>query len=343
VKAIEPWKSWVFFGTLGTLALLINGLTQAPLAPSRTQTTTVRTIADVPQPARPNVFEESTSPPPKPVEAKLRIWPGDYTPTRRVHIPDPENPASGVLDVTFRPTDDMDLNVAQWWEVQFDKKMPEELEMSQNDMDNFKREGIRNVRLRLKKNSTDRLNVRFLITKKNPDDFKPLPEVPPQTFGNLSVTYRRLQGVSVNEIVVDLELKNNHSAKKIGVAIHGPPSQAFSQFFPDEIRVKGSLMDNKGVEYWCSQVTGLQVMNANPTRLTSIDPGETRHISLRYQADRGHSQDANTFRLLMEFVVNQDYSPAQYANHVPVPNAMPAGCRVEGAVFSIPIRYTKRE
>ena len=61
-----------------------------------------------------------TMPPPPaskepPVVSISKIWPGGATPTKIVHIPDPHEPAQGLMDITLHQGDDVELDFDPLW------------------------------------------------------------------------------------------------------------------------------------------------------------------------------------------------------------------------------------
>ena len=162
-----------------------------------------------------------------------------------------------------------------------------------------------------------------------------------QQFGNLAVTLVSLQGQGRNdaEVLVDLALENTSASASIAVALHC----SSAKYLPDTEKIISSLVASDGTEYWCGkeELMGVSYMNANPSKLTQIGPGENRRISLKYKSTWGHSGNVFSFRLMAELIVCSPYSDTQYERYTPRPDILPPSCKISNLVLDIPVKPLK--
>lgn len=344
MKAVETWKTRTVLGILSVIAIVVNvslrtkiPLTYLPIESARTPS--------IPAPSAPITAQTSETKKPEPpkeappvVAARPKIWPDEFQPTQTIRIPDPVRPATGVMDVTFRPGDDIKFEAAQWWTVRFQGNKPEELENSATDMDEFKKAGMRSVRVRLKSGTRANLDVRFIIERKNPDDYKPLPPIAPNTFRNVRFEFRSFQ-VNRGHAVIDFAVVNLDNAKTIGVALHGPSSLAYQ----GEVAIVGSLQDSDGGEYFIDEMLGIKSMHTLTANLASIAPNETKNVSLTFTRRSTIFDQMGKpaeFTLRTEVVINDDLRASAYPPNYQSPNGTLApGCRIENLMWRFPVRY----
>lgn len=303
-------------------------------APIRYPALTPQTIVQTIQTAQPQDAPRSVAvalPQPEPT----KIWPGDFTPTTVIRIPDGDRKSSGVLDLTFHRGDDVKFEVRQWWEVKCNN-IPANLEWSDNEMVKFEKEGIRVIRFRIKKDTVEKLDVRFLVEKHPSDSASRGVAELAGMFGPLRIVYRRLQGTGGNhEINIDLDFENRGN-QPLAVALLGEATS-----LRGDPRFKASIVDSGGVEFWGQQSAGLHVMYADPNSLTQISPGETRHVSLTFRTTWNGSPNTRSCRLRCEFILNPAFDGNSYATYSVDPGVLPPGCRIENLIWEIPVTQTR--
>ena len=107
--------------------------------------------------------------------------------------------------------------------------------------------------------------------------------------------------------------------------------------------MRSSLTSSDGAKYVCDgdDITGIRAINANPARLTEIQPKGRIITSFTFRIpslDRGAGDRVTSFRLQMEIVVNQNFSENQYANYQSVVDQLPPYCKIHNFVLDIPVK-----
>jgi hypothetical protein len=248
------------------------------------------------------------------------------------------------MDLEFTATDDIKFEVEQWWTVKPEGAFPtDHIEASKSDIADFKKDGTRTVRMRLRNKNEGQFSLRFAIDHKNPEQFKPPAPVEPVTFGNVRFDYRTFQGRNNNaHINIDFDIVNTGS-KTIGVALHGPTSLAYA----GQVEMIGSLTDSEGAEYFIDEMNGIRSMHTVTANLAAIGARETRHVSLSFTKRSTIFTQATTpptFTLRCEVVINDDMIESGYPSGYIAPNgSLPSGCRIENIIWRIPVRYSNQE
>lgn len=352
MRKIEYWKALLFIGSLLAIAFFIN-VSQNREAPEKSIYKSQFKSESIADPSATQARE------PKPVAtpqtARILIWPAEVSPTKIIRIPDPESPASGVMDLVLQPGDDYQFEIQPWWMISYEK-LPSQIENAADEGDGYKmHEAVqakhreieeaggawfskqRTLRFRVKPGVTEQTSFRVVIDKRSAKDFEPLPPVPPERFSNLTVHFRSLQGVN-SGVVILLDFQNTSKTDSIGVALrdNGNP---FNSITTSQVSIMSSLVSSSGISLSCEDITGLRQMRVNPENLTLIGPGETRHVSLTYWTDGGlRGNRITSFKLQLEIIHNSSYSPAAYSQYQPARDILPPGCKVENIFFEIPVR-----
>jgi hypothetical protein len=243
------------------------------------------------------------------------------------------------MDIMFNATDDIKLEVEQWWTFKAEGPWPtDHIESSKNEVADFKKDGTRTVRMRLRNKSEGHYTARFLIDHKNPESFKPLPRVEPNTFRNVRFDFRSLQGMNGNaHVIIDFDIVNSDDSKTVGIALHGPSSLAYS----GQVEIIGSLNASDGTEYFIDELNGIKSMHSVVSSLAAIGPHETRHVSLKFIKRATILTPPTTavfFTLRSEVIVNDDLRSSSYSPGYVADGSIPPGCRIESLYWRIPVR-----
>jgi hypothetical protein len=191
----------------------------------------------------------------------------------------------------------------------------------------------RTIRMRLAAGRPD-TTYSYTIEKKSPETL--LPAVPPQTIGNLSVTYGGIRGLPDGKVLVYLTFHNSSTANTIAVALHDEPCT----FMPCELAT--SLLCSDGTPYviYTSELTGINGLRASPRYLTAIEPGQELKTSLKFESRGNVASIIDSVRLQSEIVVNADYHASDYYNYRETgQDFLPPYCAVVNVMFDIPIRH----
>lgn len=330
----------MFFVTFGSLTFIVNKAARLPPSPPK-ETLPVPVSAPLsipkrvdpkPEPIRKEAVAQPASPPQitqsPPPEVKPKIWPSDFAPTITIKIPDPIKAVTGVMDIELKQTDDLQLDIEPNWIVTYAAWPP----LPENGGDAIELNTRRSVRLRPPRNSVQPQLIRLNISRLEPKERKEFAPIN-STFSSLVVNLDRLQGVNGNgEYVVDLSFENTNADKTLAVAMRGPRGSV-----PGDVRFNSTLVDSSGVEFWGESISGLQVMNAIPERLTAISPRERRNVSLKYRTTYSGARAPSSVRLQMEIVLKENFNNSDYANYRFVEGVTPPGCVVQNIIWNIPV------
>lgn len=285
-----------------------------------------------------------------PVVSISKVWPDGAMPTKIVHIPDPQEPAKGLMEINLYQGDDLELEFDPLWilranikttfegaEVAIDsgngfETLQEYDQTRENSGTNAYWMKSRTIRMRLAP-GRPAATYSFTVSKVAPE--KPLPVVPPQTIGDLSVIYGGIRGLPDNKVLVYLTFRNNSTANTIAVALHDEPCIAM----PCELAT--SLLCSDGTPYviYTSELTGINGLRTTPRYLTAIEPGQELKTSLKFEPRGNVASIIDSVRLQSEIIVNADYHTSDYYNyHETGQDFLPPYCAVVNVMFDIPIR-----
>lgn len=341
---IQPGRVVVFVGVLLIIAVVIhNALKSDARGPATVQ------AAQAPvQPPPPVV-----APAPAPTVTFTKIWPDGAIPTKVVHIPDPEQPVKGLMDINLRQGDDLELDFDPLWI--FESRNADAFPGAQSVIDggnsfqtfpdyerNLENSGTnawwmkpRVVRLRLVPGRSD---ATYSITIEKREEERPLPPVPPQNFGDLSIVFDGLRRLPDRKTVVYLIFRNNSPANTIAVAMHDEPCT----FLPCEL--SSSLLFSDGTPFviYTSEITGINGIRSRPSLLTAIEPGQALRASFKFEPRGIVARGTSSARLQAEVVVNPNYQPDEYRNFPETgKDFLPPGCQIINVMFDIPFRPTE--
>ncbi len=191
----------------------------------------------------------------------------------------------------------------------------------------------RTIRMRLKAGRSDG-TYSFTISKMAPES--PLPPVPPQKIGNLSITFDGMRGLPDRKVLVYLTFHNNSTANTIAVALHDESCT----FLPCELETSLLCSDGTPYKLYTSDLTGISGMRASPRYLTPIEPGQELKTSLKFEPWGNVANTIDSVRLQSEIVVNADYRADEYRNYPETGrDLLPPYCAVVNMMFDIPIRH----
>jgi hypothetical protein len=339
---IESGRAVVFIVVLGVIGTVIHNALQynAPRSSAVAPVTAVQT------PAIP-----IASPVAAPVVSISKIWPDGATPTKIVHIPDPQEPAKGLLEINLHQGDDLELDFDPLWTIRTTREAEvagEEVaidsgngfETLQEFAQTRETSGTnawwmksRKVRMRLAAGHPD-MTCDYTVEKKSPES--PLPTVPPQMIGDLSVTCDVVRWLPDRKVLAYLTFRNNSTANTIAVALHDESCT----MMPCELAT--SLLCSDGTPYvlYTSELTGINGLRTSPRYLTAIEPGQELKTSLKFEPRGNVSSAIDSVRLQSEIVVNADYLADEYSNFRETGrDFLPPNCMVFNVMFDIPIRH----
>ena len=286
-----------------------------------------------------------------PVVSISKIWPDGATPTKIVHIPDPQEPAKGLMEISLHQGDDLELDFDPLWimsytdtvgfgdaQVAIDsghgfETLSEYHQTRENSGTNAWWMKSRTIRVRLAAGRPT-TTYSFTISKMAPES--PLPRVPPQKFGDLSVIYGGIRGLPDRKVLVYLTFHNNSTANIIAVALHDEACT----FLPCELETSLLCSDGTPYKLYTSDLTGISGMRASPRYLTPIEPGQELKTSLKFEPWGNVANTIDSVRLQSEIVVNADYHADEYRNYPETGrDLLPPYCAVVNMMFDIPIRH----
>lgn len=298
----------------------------------------------VPAAAIPQASETSANATPSVPTSKE--WPDGAMATKIIHIPDPREPAKGLIEINLHRGDDLEIDFDPSWvirataqegfagaEVAVDSGNGfETLQDSENFGTNAQ---SRTMRMRLLAGRSDTTYF-FTVAKVRLE--KPLPSVPSQTFGDLTISESGLRGLTDHTMISYLTFRNNSRVNTIAVAMHDEGCTAL----PCELR--SSLLASDGTRYVIdtSGITGINGMRAKPENLISIEPGQELKASLIFRPRDVLSEYTRSFELQAEIVVNSNYRDYEYANYRPQGDVLPPYCKIINVMFEIPIKWHHR-
>ncbi len=343
MKKIEPWQRWTFIGSLAFVAFLISGEREF--------------YRQVHQPAPPTQGTSTPPPASPPVASKPIVWPADVPPTRIIRIPDPQRPATGVMDIPVKSGEEVQIVVDKLWAIT-QMEAYSEIEWAANDGEGFLTEDAykakyresenaggslrwgkeRTFRYHFKRGYAGAITMRMVIDKKTEEETGPLPFVRDQKFGDLIIIYAGLTGLKDGGISVDLVFRNTNDLKTIGVAVHSDRCM----FMPCHLLTRLTAAD--GTEYFCdsSRIAGIQSLRAQPRNLTKVAPGSDLRASFKYETRGLLSEWAKSFKLQVEIVINRSFREDQYIGYQAQEDQLPPYCEIINAVFDIPVRRGPR-
>ena len=334
---IEPGRAIVFVIVFWMLGALIHNYLKYGV--QRTSAV-IQSVPTIQPPAA------SKAPP---VVSISKIWPDGATPTKIVHIPDPQEPAQGLMDITLNPGDDLELDFDPLWI--FNTTGPDSLagtEIAIDDGSGFEslQEYVQNrdesgtnawwmksriVRIRLQ---SGRPSTTYSVTVAKRTIEKPLPPVLPQTFDDLTITETGIHDLSTRKVVVDLMFRNTSSMNTIAVAMYADQPRGI------QYNLKSSLICSDGTPYVVSisDIAGINALRTNLRQLISIEPGQELKASLEFEPRGIRSNHFTSFTLQAEIVVNSNYRDGEYDNYRETGrDVLPSDCKIVNAMFDIPI------
>ena len=285
-----------------------------------------------------------------PIVSISKEWPDGATPTKVIHIPDPQEPAKGLIELNLHRRDDLEMDFDPLWviratteagfagtEVAVDsgdgfETLQEYHQNRENSGTNAWWMKSRTIRMRLLAGRSDTTYF-FTVEKMRPE--KLLPAVPPQTIGDLSVTFEGMRALPDRKVLVYLTFHNTSRANSIAVALYDEPCT----FLPCELI--SSLVCSDGTPYtiYTSELTGINGIRSKPRLLTPIEPGQELKTSLKFEPRGVQADTITSVRLQSEIVVNPDYRNGEYYNYPdPGRDILPPGCMVVNMMFDIPLR-----
>jgi hypothetical protein len=294
-----------------------------------------------------------------PVVTISKVWPDGATPTKVVHVPDPQEPAKGVMNITLHQGDDVELDFDSLWYFNTENNNSlsgtetviddgsgfRSLQEYRNYISHSDQAGAdawwmksRIVRMRLAAGRSDG-TYSFDVQKKSVETESPLPPVPPQTFDDLTITESGLKGLSNHRMIVYLTFHNKSPVNTIAVALHDEGCTAM----PCSLR--SSLLASDGTPYVIDTagITGINGLRTKPEYLISIEPGQELKASLTFEPRGDLSEYTKSFELQTEVVVNSNYQDYEYTNYRPRGDVLPPYCKIINVMFEIPIRWHHRD
>lgn len=299
---------------------------------------------------------------PLPVPAKVptvsisKIWPDGMTPTKIVHIPDPQEPAQGLMDITLHQGDDLELDFDPFWmfsmktattlrgteiAVNWGQGFETEQEYLQHNTEvsgpNALWTKARAFRIRLAPGQPDS-TYNLVIHKAALET--PLLPVPPQTFDDLTISQTGIQGLGNRRVLVDLVFRNTSSANTIAVAMYADLPKGIQH------NLKSSLICSDGTPYVVNvmDTTGINAVRTNLRQLISIGPGQELKASLEFQPRGVRSKYFSSFTLRAAIIVDGNYHDGEFDGYrQTIGDVMPPNCKIVNAVFEIPVRVQEHD
>ena len=280
----------------------------------------------------------------------VKIWPDGAMPTKIVHIPNLQQPAKGLMEISLYQGDDLELDIDPPWLFQFPtpESFPgaqaminggdgfEPLVDYQNRIRNSDQSGTnafwmkaRTIRLRLAPGGR---NATYDLTVLKNAVVLPAPPVLPQNYHDLSISYEGIRGLPDRKVLVYLAFRNCSHTSTLGIAMHDQSCPVTPCY------LQSSLVASDGTPYVIdtSEITGINGLRTNPHFLTPIEPGEVLNASFKFQPRGVLSQNISSVRLQAEIVLNEHFVEGQYNYFRETgQDVLPPFCKVINVMFDI--------